>query len=109
MVLSHDDLVRAIEADEICFDPGIEASQIGEASVDLRLGYQFTKYREDLPNITLSVAEGLKTIGELNIWKTSYNSRTYYGCGIQNRSAADNGKVLRDSGNAALVINTYDI
>ena len=70
MILSHQDLVKAIKDERIVFDPGVEDRQIGEASVDLRLGYQFTKYREDLPSVTISVADGLKTLGELNAWNT---------------------------------------
>ncbi|HEX9835653.1 MAG TPA: dCTP deaminase [Alphaproteobacteria bacterium] len=70
MILSHDDIVKAIKDGTIGFDPQVEARQIGEASVDLRLGYQFTKYREDLPDVTISVAEGLRTLGELKAWKT---------------------------------------
>jgi len=71
MILSHEDLVTAIESGEIGFDPPIDpGTQIGEASVDLRLGYQFTRYREDLGDISISVADGLKTLGQLNAWNT---------------------------------------
>lgn len=70
MILSHDDLVKAIEGGIIGFNPPVQARQIGEASIDLRLGFQFTKYREDLPDITISVADGLRTLGELNAWNT---------------------------------------
>lgn len=70
MILSHDDLIKAIDEGIIGFNPPVEARQIGEASIDLRLGFQFTKYREDLPDITISVAEGLRTLGELNAWNT---------------------------------------
>jgi len=70
MILSHDDLIKAIKEGEIVFNPPVEARQVGEASVDLRLGFQFTKYREDLGSITISVADGLRALGELNAWKT---------------------------------------
>ena len=70
MILSHDDLEKAIDEGIIGFNPPVEARQIGEASIDLRLGFQFTKYREDLPDITISVADGLRTLGELNAWNT---------------------------------------
>jgi dCTP deaminase len=42
---------------------------MGEASVDLRLGFQFTKFKE-LNGITISIADGLKSIGSLNLWDT---------------------------------------
>lgn len=70
MILSHNELVKAIEEGVICFNPNVEARQIGEASIDLRLGFQFTKYRDDLPDITISVADGLGTLGEINAWNT---------------------------------------
>ena len=70
MILSHDDLKTTIAQVKISFAPDVEARQIGEASIDLRLGYQFTKYREDLPDVTVSVADGLRTLGELNAWNT---------------------------------------
>jgi dCTP deaminase len=72
MILSQKDLRRAVKSGKIAFNPELEENQWGEASVDLRLGSQFTWYRDDieLKNISISVADGLETLGELNIWKT---------------------------------------
>ena len=69
MVLSQVDLRKAVADGEIVFSPELQEKQWGEASVDLRLGFQFTKFRS-APNITVSVAEGLKSIGTLGLWDT---------------------------------------
>lgn len=69
MILSQVDLRKAVDDGHIGFSPSLEESQWGEASVDLRLGLQFTKFR-DAPGITISVADGLKAIGNLGFWDT---------------------------------------
>lgn len=71
MILSRDELRAALDAGEIGFDPPIdEAEQLGAASIDVRLGHQFTKLKS-VPGVTVSVADGLKTLGgELNVWDT---------------------------------------
>ena len=69
MILSQADIRRAVEAGEICFTPNLEDNQWGEASVDLRLGFQFTQFK-DIEGVTVSIAEGLKTVGALNLWNT---------------------------------------
>lgn len=69
MILSYADLRQAVHDGRIVFDPPLEEQQWGEASVDLRLGYSFTKFKE-VKGVTLSVAEGLKTIGALDLWAT---------------------------------------
>jgi dCTP deaminase len=56
MILSQPDLRRAVEAGRISFDPPIEESQWGEASIDLRLGFTFTKLKS-LGNVKVSIAE----------------------------------------------------
>src|SRR5262245_7686837 len=78
MILSQKDLRKAVKAGKIAFSPELEETQWGEASVDLRLGRQFTRYREDIDvsSITLSVASGLGVLGELNLWITE--EREYY-------------------------------
>lgn len=43
MILSQVNLRAAVEAGQIGFDPPLEDRQWGEASVDLRLGFSFTK------------------------------------------------------------------
>jgi dCTP deaminase len=70
MILSQVDLRKAVKAKKIRFTPELEEAQWGEASIDLRLGRQFTWYRKNLTGITLSVAQGLETIGTLNLWET---------------------------------------
>ena len=69
MILSQQDLRKAVEAGEIKFEPALEDPQWGEASVDLRLGHQFTKFK-NISGVTISVAEGLKALGSLDLWTT---------------------------------------
>jgi len=45
LILSHDDLKRAWKKRQIRFNPDISESQIAESSIDLRLGYHFTKLK----------------------------------------------------------------
>lgn len=70
MILSQKDIRSLVKAKKICFSPELEEKQWGEASVDLRLGRQFTLYRKDITGVTLSVAEGLGSLGDLNLWIT---------------------------------------
>ena len=69
MILSREDIRRAIDTGDIGFTPSLEDTQWGEASIDLRLGFSFTKIRP-ADGITLSVAEGLKTMGGARLWDT---------------------------------------
>jgi dCTP deaminase len=71
MILAQPELRAEVEAGRIAFDPPLEERQWGEASVDLRLGFTFTRFRRDidLSGITLSVAEGLQTVGKIGIWE----------------------------------------
>jgi dCTP deaminase len=69
MILSQPNLRKAVEDGLIGFDPPLEEKQWGEASIDLRLGFSFTKFRET-PGLTLSVADGLAAIGNLGLWIT---------------------------------------
>jgi dCTP deaminase len=69
MVLSQPDLRAAVERGDIAFNPPLEADQWGEASVDLRLGFRFTKFtRKRLEGVSFSIAKGLGALGGLNIW-----------------------------------------
>ena len=43
MILSQSEIRAEVEAGRIVFDPPLEEKQWGEASVDLRLGFDFTK------------------------------------------------------------------
>lgn len=72
MILSRHDIQDAINRGDIQFDPPIEEKQIGEASIDLRLGSSFTKFknRDELSDITVSVANGLGSVGSLKLWNT---------------------------------------
>ena len=69
MILSKNDIRHAVEHGEVGFTPELEDTQWGEASIDLRLGFQFTKFK-DASGLTVSVADGLKTIGKLGLWAT---------------------------------------
>jgi dCTP deaminase len=69
MILSQPDLRDAVERGEIVFDPPIETSQWGEASVDLRLGFSFTKLVAH-EGLKVSVARGLREVGDAGLWKT---------------------------------------
>lgn len=70
MILSQVDIRKAVESGEIGFDPPLENTQWGEASVDLRLGFQFTKLQEIDQHSAISVAGGLDMIGRMGIWRT---------------------------------------
>lgn len=69
MILSQIDIRREVDDGNVGFSPSLEDNQWGEASVDLRLGFQFTQYK-DLKGITISIAEGLKSVGNLALWDT---------------------------------------
>src|SRR3990172_7062574 len=67
MILSQPDLRRAVEDQRVRFEPSLEEKQWGEASVDLRLGFKFTRLKK-LSGVKVSVAEGLKTLAESGFW-----------------------------------------
>jgi dCTP deaminase len=69
VLLSRPDIRKRIEASDIYVSPSLEENQWGEASIDLRLGFDFTKI---LPaeGATFSVARGLSTISASNLWST---------------------------------------
>src|ERR1039458_2840918 len=69
MILLQTDLRNAVARGEIGFSPSLEEKQWGEASIDLRLGFQFTKLRE-CKGVKFSLAEELGTIGAMKIWET---------------------------------------
>jgi dCTP deaminase len=70
MILSQIDIRRAVEAGEIGFSPSLEEKQWGEASVDLRLGFQFTKLQDVGGHSSISVADGLDLIARMGLWST---------------------------------------
>jgi len=69
VILSQVDLRRAKKAGKIGFTPDLEENQWGEASIDLRLGFSFTKL-EKVDGITLDVSKGLQALGQSNFYKT---------------------------------------
>lgn len=69
MILSYPDLRQAVDAGEIGFAPVLENDQWGEASINLRLSFEFTKLRK-YDGVTLSLSAGLSTIGAMKIWDT---------------------------------------
>lgn len=69
MILSQADIRRECDTGAIGFSPALEENQWGETSVDLRLGFQFTQFKE-FNGVTVSIADGLKTVGALNLWNT---------------------------------------
>ena len=69
MVLSQPDLRKAVKAGKVVFSPPLEEDQWGEASVDLRLGFSFTKLK-NLTGMKISVAQGLGSLGTAGFWDT---------------------------------------
>jgi dCTP deaminase len=67
MILSQPEIASAVASGEIRFDPPLEEKQWGEASVDLRLGTQFTKL-QNVAGLKLSLHGGLGQIG--GFWRT---------------------------------------
>ncbi len=56
-----------VESGQLAFDPPLESSQYGEASVDLRLGFDFTKLNP-ADGAVFSVAGGLGLLGQSNLY-----------------------------------------
>ena len=69
MILSRVDIKNSINRGEIAFTPKVEEAQLGEASVDLRMGYQLTKI-EPAPGLTVSMASGIEALEKANCWNT---------------------------------------
>ena len=63
MILTRDEIEEAVAKGEIKFDPPLEKRQGKDASVDLRLGYKFTKIKPS--KLELSLAEGIAAIEDL--------------------------------------------
>lgn len=70
MILARTELEKAVRDGTIGFTPKLEERQFGEASIDLRLGHSFTVFKTGFDGLSVSVAKGLKTIGNLGIWAT---------------------------------------
>lgn len=69
MILSQPEIRKAVGDGEIAFDPPLEEGQWGQASVDLRLGFSFTKL-DKIGGMKISVADGLEAIAKAGFWKT---------------------------------------
>src|SRR5437867_636035 len=69
MVLSQGDIRKLIKKGEIGFHPALEEKQFGEASIDLRLGFKFTIFKQQ-SGIKISVADGLDPIAAAALWET---------------------------------------
>lgn len=67
-VLSNREIKSALERGEIRIDPPLQAGQIEEASINLRLGYKFTKLKDDLPFKIPLGKRGLWAIAESRLW-----------------------------------------
>ncbi len=69
MILTQPDIRKAVKKGEIAFSPPLEEDQWGEASIDLRLGFDFTIFKP-ASGVKISVASGLGTIGDVGFWET---------------------------------------
>lgn len=69
MILSQPDIRKEVKSGAIDFSPLLEEDQWGEASIDLRLGFDFTIFRNPT-GVKVSIASGLSVIGGLNCWQT---------------------------------------
>lgn len=75
MILSQPDIRAAVERGEIGFDPPLQDRQWGEASVDLRIGFKFTKL-QPAKGVTFSLANGLATLAATGLWREHTFSET---------------------------------
>ena len=67
MILSQREIRTAVEKGEIRFDPPLEEKQWGEASVDLRLGFKFTKLTGD-PSVIFSMTKGIGAVASTGLY-----------------------------------------
>lgn len=63
MILSQPEIRKAVGSRKIKFDPPLEDRQWGEASIDLRLGLKFTKFKPNR-NVTFSMAQGIGAVAD---------------------------------------------
>jgi dCTP deaminase len=66
MILSRPEIQEAIERGEIKFSPPLDERQLGDASVDLRLGFKFTKLKKS--DVIIPLAKGIKQISDTGLW-----------------------------------------
>ena len=67
MILSQPQIREEVDKGAVKFDPPLEDRQWGEASVDLRLGLKFTKFRAK-KGVTFSMTEGISALSETGLW-----------------------------------------
>jgi dCTP deaminase len=68
MILAQAEIRKAVAKNEIRFDPQLEETQWHEASVDLRLGFKFTKLVAKR-GLKVSLAHGMSAIADAGLWK----------------------------------------
>lgn len=68
MILAHQEIRRYVDEGKITFDPPLEKTQWGEASVDLRLGLVFGRLRK-VDNVKIGVSSGLGAIAKSGLWE----------------------------------------
>lgn len=68
MILAQPQIREAVDRKEIRFDPPLEERQWHEASVDLRLGFKFTKLIAKR-GLKVSLAHGMSAIADGQLWK----------------------------------------
>jgi dCTP deaminase len=68
MILAQAEIRDAVAKNEIRFDPPLEETQWHEASVDLRLGFKFTKLVAKR-GLKVSLAHGMSAIADAGLWK----------------------------------------
>lgn len=67
MILAQSEIRAEVANEKIKFDPPLEDRQWGEASVDLRLGFKFTKFRSH-SSVTFSMAQGIGALADTGLW-----------------------------------------
>ena len=67
MILAQQEIRQEVDKGKIKFDPPLEERQWGEASVNLRLGLKFTKFRPTR-GVTFSMADGIGALADTGLW-----------------------------------------
>jgi deoxycytidine triphosphate deaminase len=76
MILAQAEIRDEVARGQIRFDPPLEERQWHEASVDLRLGFKFTKLVAKR-GLKVSLAYGMSAIADAGLWKEkSLNAKT---------------------------------
>ena len=71
MVLSKPDLVKYVESGALAFDPVLAVDAIEQASIDLRLGRQFTTFKKDDNKYVASIQLSDRSLYDrADIWET---------------------------------------